>query len=45
LTAYALATKPVRPLRRLMDRLPALMQALHDEYKLKRQREEAAADD
>jgi deoxyhypusine synthase len=44
LTAYALATRPARPLRRLADRLPALMQGLHDEYQLKRQKEEGPAD-
>jgi deoxyhypusine synthase len=41
LTAYALATRPARPLRRLMDRLPTLMQGLQAEYQLKRQTEEA----
>jgi deoxyhypusine synthase len=44
LTAYSLANRPVRPLRRIMDRLPALMQGLHDEYQLKRQKEEGAGD-
>src|SRR5579871_5303053 len=43
LTAYALATRPARPLRRLMDRLPALMQGLHDEYQSKRRPEESSA--
>jgi deoxyhypusine synthase len=36
LTAYTLATRAPRPLRRLMDRLPALMQVLSDEYQAKR---------
>jgi deoxyhypusine synthase len=36
LTAYVLATRPARPLRRLMDRLPALMKDLEDEYAAKR---------
>jgi deoxyhypusine synthase len=36
LTAYALATRSPRPLRRLMDRLPALMRSLQDEYQSKR---------
>jgi deoxyhypusine synthase len=40
LTAYALATRPARPLRRLMDRLPALMQTLTEEYQTKRGRPE-----
>jgi deoxyhypusine synthase len=40
LTAYALATRPARTLRRVMDRLPALMQGLQEEYSLKRQKEE-----
>jgi deoxyhypusine synthase len=44
LTAYALATRPPRPLRRLMDRLPSLMQGLHAEYQSKR-RDEGAGDD
>ena len=44
LTAYALATRPARSLRRLMDRLPSLMQGLHAEYQSKR-RDEGAADD
>jgi deoxyhypusine synthase len=32
LTVYALATHEPRPPRRLMDRLGALTQALHEEY-------------
>jgi deoxyhypusine synthase len=35
LTAYALATRQPRPLRRLMDRLPALMRSLQAEYQAK----------
>jgi deoxyhypusine synthase len=41
LTAYALATRPARPLRRLMDRLPDLMKGLHGEYLAKRTEAEA----
>src|SRR6185369_6765504 len=44
ITAYALATRTARPLRRLTDRLPALMQGLQEEYQLKRQKEEAPGD-
>jgi deoxyhypusine synthase len=43
LTAYALATRPPRTPRRLMDRLPALTQALEDEYRRKRQKDEPPA--
>lgn len=41
LTTYALASKPPRPLRRLMDRLPALMHGLEAEYHQKRRDERA----
>jgi deoxyhypusine synthase len=37
LTAYALATHPPRPPRRLMDRLDALMRELEEEYAATRQ--------
>jgi deoxyhypusine synthase len=40
MTAYALATRSPRPLRRLMDRLPALTQALHEEYRTRRRKDE-----
>ncbi len=41
LTAYALATRPPRPLRRIMDRLPTLTQQLQDEYRQKRRTDAA----
>jgi deoxyhypusine synthase len=41
LTAYALATHAPRPPRRLIERLPELMQQLEREYGNRRQREEA----
>jgi deoxyhypusine synthase len=41
LTAYALATRPARTPRRLMDRLDALTAALVQEYGLRRKAEEA----
>jgi deoxyhypusine synthase len=44
LTAYALATRPARAPRRLMDRLPALMQGLHAEYQSKRREKETGED-
>ncbi len=40
MTVYALATRPPRPLRRLMDRLPDLLKQLVDEYQLRRLKEE-----
>jgi deoxyhypusine synthase len=40
ITVYALATRKPRPLRRLMDRLPALMKQLEEEYQRGRHREE-----
>jgi deoxyhypusine synthase len=40
ITAYALATRKPRPLRRLMDRLPALMKQLEEEYQRGRLKEE-----
>ncbi len=39
LTAYALARHPPRPLRRLMDRLPELMQKLEEKYAIKKSHE------
>jgi deoxyhypusine synthase len=45
LTAYALATRPARPLRRIMDRLPSLMQALRAEYQSRRRGDDASGGD
>jgi deoxyhypusine synthase len=39
ITVYALATRKPRPLRRLMDRLPALMKQLEEEYQRGRLKE------
>src|SRR5271163_4634620 len=44
LTVYALTSRPARPLRRLMDRLPSLMQGLHAEYQSKRRKQEVTDD-
>jgi deoxyhypusine synthase len=41
LTVYALATRPPRPLRRLMDRLPELTRQLEEEYQARRRQGEA----
>jgi deoxyhypusine synthase len=41
LTAYALATRPPRPQRRLMDRLDELTRQLVEEYQARRGKEEA----
>ncbi|HYT88424.1 MAG TPA: deoxyhypusine synthase [Gemmataceae bacterium] len=43
LTVYALATRPARPLRRLMDRLDALTAQLVQEYGGRRKTEEGGA--
>jgi deoxyhypusine synthase len=43
LTAYALATRPPRPPRRLMDRLDEVMRQLEGEYALRRLKEESPA--
>jgi deoxyhypusine synthase len=42
MTAYALATHPARPLRRLMDRLSDLTRELHLEYAARRKGDEAS---
>jgi deoxyhypusine synthase len=42
MTVYALATRPPRPLRRLMDRLPELTRQLEEEYKARRAEEAPA---
>src|SRR5262249_33175803 len=43
LTVYALANRPPRPPRRLMDRLEALTKQIEDEYRAGRGKEEAAS--
>ena len=42
LTAYALAARPARPRRRLMDRLDGLMMALEAEYGSRRKKDDEA---
>jgi deoxyhypusine synthase len=44
MTAYALATRPARKLRRLMDRLDGLMQTLETEYGARRKKDDAAGE-